>query len=59
MSDYCWLGPLHLHTWNHERTECIWCGPNKLAWKPGRWVDTGDGFNAWSVEPEVGLPERH
>lgn len=50
--DYCWLGPLHLHTMNYERTECIWCGPNSLAWKPGKWVDVGKGYNAWSVEKE-------
>lgn len=47
---YCWLGPLNLHTWNFERTECIWCGPNKLASQSGHWVDIGDGFSAWSVE---------
>lgn len=46
----CPIGPLHLHTLNFEKTECIWCGPNALAWKPGRWVDIGNGFNAWSVE---------
>lgn len=50
MSDRCPIGPLNLHTYNHERTECIWCGANGLAWKPGRWVDQGNGTHAWSVE---------
>jgi hypothetical protein len=48
----CPIGPLNLHTANLERDECIWCGPNALAWKPGRWVDLGDGFRAWTVTPE-------
>lgn len=52
-TNYCWLGPLNLHTMNYEDTECIWCGPNKLASKPGRWVSIGDGFDAWSVEPVI------
>lgn len=47
----CPIGSLNAHTYNYERTECIWCGPNRLAWKPGRWVDIGNGFNAWSVAP--------
>lgn len=46
----CPVGPLNLHTYNFERTECIWCGPNALASKPGRWVGIGDGLSAWSVE---------
>lgn len=50
--DRCPIGSLGLHTWNHERTECIWCGPGKLAWQPGRWVDNGDGTSAWSAESE-------
>ena len=51
----CYIGPLGLHTLNFERDECIWCGPNSLASKPGRWVPIGDGMNAWSVSasPEV------
>lgn len=49
-SDWCPIGSLSLHTSNYENTECIWCGPNALAWKPGKWVDIGGGFNAWSVE---------
>lgn len=49
MNQTCPIGPLHLHTMNYERTECIWCGPNALAWKSGRWVETSDGYNAWSV----------
>ena len=48
--DYCPIGGLNLHTYNYERTECIWCGPNRLCLQPGRWVDTGDGYSAWSVE---------
>ena len=50
LGDKCPLGVLGLHTYNYEQTECIWCGPNRLATKPGRWVDTGDGLDAWSVE---------
>ena len=45
----CPIGPLNAHTYNYERDECIWCGPNGLGWKPGRWVDIGDGLSAWSV----------
>lgn len=52
-TDYCWLGSYNAHTWNYERTECIWCGPNKLAWKPGHWVPISDSFSAWSVEKEA------
>jgi hypothetical protein len=48
-TDTCPIGPLHLHTYNHERSECIWCGPHNLAWKPGVWVDNGDGTSSWSV----------
>lgn len=48
----CPIGPLGLHTMNHERTECIWCGPGRMAWKPGRWVKETDGTFAWTVEPE-------
>ena len=50
-SQHCPIGSLNLHTYNAERTECIWCGPNGLAWKPGRWVSNGDGTSSWSVEP--------
>lgn len=50
MSETCPIGPLHLHTWNHERTECIWCGPGHLAWKSGQWIDNGDGTDAWSAD---------
>ena len=54
--DWCPIGPLNLHTWNFERTECIWCGPGALAWKPGRWVPVGDGTQAWqAVTVEVKL----
>jgi len=50
--DWCPIGPLNLHTMNFEQTECIWCGPNRLCSKPGKWVDIGNGFSAWSVEKE-------
>jgi hypothetical protein len=52
-SQWCPIGSLNLHTYNHERTECIWCGPNCLSTKPGRWVSQGDGTSAWSVEPDA------
>ena len=52
MSNFCPIGSLSLHTMNFERTECIWCGPNALAWKPGHWVALGNGLSAWSVEPK-------
>lgn len=51
----CYIGPLGLHTYNAERTECIWCGPNILARKPGKWVpmeEDGLKFTAWSVDLE-------
>ena len=51
VNDWCPIGPLGAHTYNAERTECIWCGPHALAWKPGKWVDLGDGTRAWSVDP--------
>jgi hypothetical protein len=50
----CPIGPLNAHTYNYEHDECIWCGPNGLGWKPGRWVPLGDGLSAWSV----GSPTR-
>lgn len=46
----CPIGPLSAHTYNAERDECIWCGPNQLAWKPGRWVQMDGGFTAWSAK---------
>lgn len=49
----CYIGPLGLHTYNAERTECIWCGPNTLARKPGKWVkmhDEAGDYTAWSVD---------
>lgn len=52
-SDNCPIGPLQLHTMNFENTECIWCGPNRLAGKPGKWVETAPGTSAWSVEVET------
>lgn len=52
MSGNCPIGPLQLHTLNAERDECIWCGPNMLAWKPGRWVPLPDGIgSAWTTRP--------
>lgn len=48
-SQRCPIGSLGLHTYNAEHTECIWCGPNRLAWQPGRWVDMEDGFSAWTA----------
>ena len=48
---WCPIGPLNLHTYNYERDECIWCGPNRLASKPGRWVPLSDGTSAWSATP--------
>ena len=54
MSERCWLGPYNAHTMNYEKTECVWCGPNNLACRiDGHWVDIGNGFSAWSVEPEA------
>lgn len=52
---YCPIGSLNLHTMNYERTECIWCGPNGLAWKPGVWKPIEDG-QAWSVEEVTDEP---
>ena len=49
----CPIGPLHVHTYNAEHTECIWCGPGHQAWKPGVWVPMGDGTSAWSVVEPV------
>ncbi len=53
----CPIGPLQAHTYNYERTECIWCGPNHLAWKPGVWVRTAEGFKAWSAVQPVADPK--
>jgi len=44
----CHIGSLQLHTVNAEGDECIWCGPNHLAWKPGHWVPV-EGGSAWSA----------
>jgi len=35
-----------------EGDECIWCGPNRLAWLPGKWVSCGD-YSAWQAEVTV------
>lgn len=51
----CHIGSLGLHTFNYERDECIWCGPNGLAWKPGHW-EAIDGGRAWSATPPF-IPE--
>ena len=54
----CFIGPLNLHTYNAERTECIWCGPNHLATKPGKWVpveDEAGKYTAWSADCEAEL----
>ena len=52
--DWCPIGSLNLHTYNFERNECIWCGPNRLAWADGHWVDLGNGTSAWSVANRPG-----
>lgn len=52
-TQWCPIGSMNLHTYNYERNECIWCGPNALGTKPGRWVEIGDGLSAWSVEQEA------
>lgn len=54
--DRCPIGPLGAHTYNWERNECIWCGPNALAWKDGVWrpeqdTDPALGYSAWHVPP--------
>ena len=50
-SGRCPIGSLGLHTLNHERPECIWCGPGYLAGKPGNWVTSEDGtYQAWSAD---------
>jgi hypothetical protein len=54
----CYIGSLGLHTFNAECTECIWCGPNALACKPGRWVpveDEAGRYLAWSADCEPQL----
>lgn len=54
----CFIGPLGLHTLNAERTECIWCGPNALATKQGKWVaveDEDGKYMAWSADCEAEL----
>lgn len=58
----CYIGPLGLHTFNAERTECIWCGPNALGFKPGRWVQVEDeagSYSAWSADCEAELAVTH
>ena len=49
----CPIGPLQAHTYGWEVVECIWCGPNGLAWKPGEWRQIeGEqpGTSAWHVD---------
>jgi hypothetical protein len=48
-SKVCMIGPYGGHTANFEKTECIWCGPNRLAWMPGKWIPIDKGGNAWSA----------
>lgn len=48
--DRCPIGPLNLHTRGYQTEECIWCGPNRLALKPGKWMPNGDGTQAWAVD---------
>jgi len=47
----CYIGSYGAHTLNAERDECIWCGPNLLAKKPGKWVSISDdpSSTAWQV----------
>lgn len=45
----CYIGPLNLHAYNYERSECIFCGPNSLAWQDGKWIDNENGTMSWSV----------
>lgn len=47
--EHCPIGSLNLHTYNAERTECIWCGPNHLAWQPGRWVSLDEDCLGWTT----------
>ena len=57
-SRHCFIGPLGLYIFNAERTECIWCGPNALTFKPGRWMPVEDEFgsySAWSADCESEL----
>jgi hypothetical protein len=49
MSNWCPIGPLGLHTWNFECDQCLWCGPDQLALKPGHWMPLGNGLSAWSA----------
>lgn len=60
-SQWCPIGSLNLHTMNAERDECIWCGPNGLAWKPGQWVTITDGsatYRAWTTNMEFKAREN-
>lgn len=54
----CPIGSLGAHSYNAEDDECIWCGPNLLAWGPGHWVQFAEGehrilpaHQAWSGTP--------
>lgn len=54
----CYIGPFGAHTYNAERTECIWCGPNNLRFKSGSWVSVEDEsgrYLAWSADCESEL----
>lgn len=50
-SGLCPYGSYGAHTYNYECTECIWCGPNRLALAPGKWISNGDGTDSWSSQP--------
>lgn len=54
-NQWCPIGSLNLHTYNFEQNECIWCGPNRLAWQPGHWERTDFG-SAWTAT-EPFMPE--
>lgn len=60
----CPIGPLHLHTYNLERDECIWCGPNVLCKRIGAWVPipNDNGLptieRAWTTEPRYFLSHK-
>ena len=52
MSDmeFCLGGPLQVHNYDYYGIECIWCGPNYLAKRSGRWDVRPDGELAWRVD---------
>lgn len=52
----CPIGSYRAHTINFEQDECIWCGPNALAWKPGEWRPI-EGGQAWSATAALAVPQ--